>query len=90
MTSMPVEERRIKHTSRSFWFRLMNALRVICELAADGLILTSLPGYWKGVIQSTVIPPITTSPNKNSPDEEFANCINRFTVFMSAQRVELI
>jgi hypothetical protein len=90
MTSMPVEERRNIHTSRSFWFRLVNDLRVICELAAVGLILASLSGYWNSIMQCTFIPLIAIFPNKNSPDGEFTYPINRFTVFMSAQRVELI
>jgi hypothetical protein len=46
---------------QSNWIRLARVVWYVCALAAVGMILVSLLGYWQGIIQETFIPPIATT-----------------------------
>jgi hypothetical protein len=51
MTSLPVEDRKENHTQHSIWFRLVQVLWFALALVALGVIMASLPGYWKGIVE---------------------------------------
>ena len=51
MTSLPVEDRKENHTQHSIWFRLVQVLWFALALVALGVIMASLPGYWRGIVE---------------------------------------
>ena len=60
MSLTPIQDLTIKDGKQSIWYRLVRVLWFVCTLAAVGLILASLFGYWQGIVQGTFIPPIVT------------------------------
>jgi hypothetical protein len=55
MTIAPVEDQSEKHIQHSIWFRLVQVLWFVCAIAAAGLILSSLFGYWQHITEVTFI-----------------------------------
>jgi len=61
MTFTPMQDQLIKNEGQSIWFRPVRVFWFVCALAAVGMILASLLGYWQGIVLETFIPPIATT-----------------------------